>query len=266
MMRAVRVQSFAGVALAAIVLSACALQPPEPPAARLEGSAWILASLPAQSLTAAAPRPTLRFDGPRVTGSDGCNRFVGPWSVAGDTLRIGRSLAATQRACPEPIQAIAEAYGRALARASAWRIDARGLTLVADAGAEVATFERQPTGLGATTWRVVAYHDGRQSIVSVREGSGLGLEFVEGGTLRGTGGCNTFIGRWIQHADRVAIDELVVTGRSCSQPPEVMQQEAAFLRALKTTALMRREGERLELRNDAGALAAIATAGAGPRP
>jgi heat shock protein HslJ len=266
MTRATRIRPPAGAVLAGLLVSACTAPAPQPPAPHLEGTAWILASLPAQALPPTAPRPTLRFDGPRVSGSDGCNRFVGSWSVAGDTLRIGRNLASTQRACGEPIEAIAQAYGRALARASTWRIDDSGLVLVADGGAEIATFERQPTGLVATTWRVVAHHDGRQSIVSVREASRLGLEFGAGGVLRGTGGCNAFTGRWTQQADRVAIDDIVPTTRRCAQPPDLMQQEAAFLRALKTAALVRREGERLELRDDSGALAVIATASAGPRP
>jgi heat shock protein HslJ len=37
----------------------------------------MLSRLNAQTLADDAPRPTLRFDGDRVVGSDGCNRFVG---------------------------------------------------------------------------------------------------------------------------------------------------------------------------------------------
>ena len=64
----------------------------------LAGSNWTFVSI--GGVPVAADRPTsLQFDGNRLSGSAGCNRFSGGYSVDGGTLKAG-PLMATEMACP----------------------------------------------------------------------------------------------------------------------------------------------------------------------
>jgi len=68
------------------------------PPTELAGTNWSFVSIGAVAVT--ADRPTaLQFDGNRLSGSAGCNRFSGTYSVDGDTLKAG-PLMATEMACP----------------------------------------------------------------------------------------------------------------------------------------------------------------------
>jgi heat shock protein HslJ len=229
----------------------------------LDGTAWTLASLAGRPI-AAGGDATLRFEGDRVSGSDGCNRFAGPWTGAGATVRIGPQLAATRRACPEPQGALAAEFNRMLVAARAWRIDGATLVLLGEGGAPLASFEPQATGLAGTAWQVVAYNTGHGAVTSVATGAGAGarptIEFDAAGGVRGSAGCNTYSGTWTETAGRLSLGPLRTTRMACPSPADAMQREAAFLAALQSAATSRREGDRLELRTASGALAVSAVA------
>ena len=64
----------------------------------LAGSNWTFVSIGGKPVT--SDRPTsLQFDGDRMSGSAGCNRFSGRYSATDDTLTAG-PLMATEMACP----------------------------------------------------------------------------------------------------------------------------------------------------------------------
>ncbi len=64
----------------------------------LAGSNWTFVSI--GGVAVAADRPTsLQFDGNRLSGSAGCNRFSGSYAADGGTLKAG-PLMATEMACP----------------------------------------------------------------------------------------------------------------------------------------------------------------------
>ena len=64
----------------------------------LAGSSWTFVSI--GGVAVAADRPTsLQFDGNRLSGSAGCNRFSGSYAADGGTLKAG-PLMATEMACP----------------------------------------------------------------------------------------------------------------------------------------------------------------------
>lgn len=68
------------------------------PPTELAGTNWSFVSI--GGVAVAADRPTsLQFDGNRLSGSAGCNRFSGIYSVDGGTLKAG-PLMATEMACP----------------------------------------------------------------------------------------------------------------------------------------------------------------------
>jgi heat shock protein HslJ len=68
------------------------------PPTELAGTNWTFVSI--GGVAVAGGRPTaLQFDGNRMSGSAGCNRFSGTYSVDGGTLKAG-PLMATEMACP----------------------------------------------------------------------------------------------------------------------------------------------------------------------
>lgn len=68
------------------------------PPARLAGTSWSFVSI--GGVPVAPDRPTsLRFEGERLSGSAGCNRFFGSYAIEGDSLTAG-PLGATKMACP----------------------------------------------------------------------------------------------------------------------------------------------------------------------
>src|SRR5690242_13082597 len=102
-----------GLALLIAALAACSASgaggthatQPDNPLASLEGTSWnaveVNGTAVAGDVTASERRPHLVFgaDG-RVSGSDGCNRLTGPYSVNGSNGLAFGPLAGTRMACP----------------------------------------------------------------------------------------------------------------------------------------------------------------------
>jgi len=239
------------VVVAALVASGAAVAQAESPG--LEGTAWNLAAVGGQ----AAEGATLRFAGGRVSGSDGCNRFSGSYTMEGERLRLGR-LASTQMACPEETMARARAFTEALAATKAARIEGDRLELLDAAGSPLAAFAVQSATLTGTSWQVTGYNNGRSALVSALSGSEVVLRFGDDGEIGGSTGCNRFSGSYQQTGRALALGELALTRMSCAVPTGVMEQEKAFLDALRSARTIDLEAERLELRTADGALALTA--------
>jgi heat shock protein HslJ len=257
------------VVLAAAALLGCSstglpTQGASPPPS-LNDSAWILASSPGTPLLPAA-QPTLRFEGDRATGSDGCNRYSTGFTAANGKLAFGPQRTATQMACPEPASQLARSFNRVLDDARGYHIEAGSLLLLNASGATLATLapQPQPQTLAGTAWQVDAYNNGREAVVSVVAGTQLTLDFLADGGLRGSGGCNNFNGRFTVTDGKLSIGQVASTRMACMQPEGSMAQEAAFLAALQSATRARREADRLELRSASGALAVSARLAAPP--
>jgi len=253
--------ALAAALLAASGLSACSTVQPAP--SPLEGSAWMLSTMGAQTLPAEASPPTLRFAADRITGSDGCNRFVGPWHARGAALHVGRDLAVSRRDCADVVQACAEAFSRVLARTTSWRLEDASLVLADRHGTPLAVFAPQPAGLVDTVWRVTAYSDAARSMVGVLPGSLITVEFDPDGRVRGFGGCSRYAGPWALADRRLSVGPLRHARAACAGPADLKAQEDAYLQSIGSVAAMRRDGERLELRDASGSV--VATAAAVPR-
>jgi heat shock protein HslJ len=223
----------------------------------LKGSAWVLSALTGQTLVAGTT-VTLRFDGSRALGTDGCNRYTAPYTASGGALKVGPSAASTRMACPQVRMDQAAAFLGALTRANAYRVESGQLQLTSD-GAVLATFAPQPPSLAGTSWSVTGYNNGRQAVTSVLAGSNLTMEFAAGGKLAGSAGCNPYSLPYKAEGEKFFLGPAVTTRKMCAEPERVMEQEQLFLRALETVASARVEGDRLELRTADGALAVQAT-------
>jgi len=213
----------------------------------LEATAWVLNGNAAVSL---------QFDQGRVSGSDGCNRFNGPYVSRGTSLKVGPPLAATQMACPPPVLRQAAQFNQALASTRFFRRDRDQLRLLGADGRVRATLVPQSRSL-AGRWQVTAYNNGRQAVVSPLLGTNLDLSFLGDDRIGGNSGCNRYSATVQVDGSKVAITAPLSTRRVCVAPAGVMEQEQQFLAALTSVATLRQEGPRLELRRADGALALI---------
>jgi len=97
--------------------------------AALAGREWTLMSLDERPLSQGAQPPTIIFDGARVSGFGGCNRYTG--QVAENTpgtITVG-PLAATKMACPSPAMEVEDRYIAALGSVSRYTFVAGRLLL-----------------------------------------------------------------------------------------------------------------------------------------
>src|SRR5215471_18694797 len=112
----------------------------------LDGTAWTLTSLGGR-IPPAGATATARFDGGRVEGTNGCNRYSAPVVVQGTNVAISSKAATTNMACPPEIMKLADAFMTALVSARSYRLSGHQLDLVGANGAVLATFSEQSQSL-----------------------------------------------------------------------------------------------------------------------
>lgn len=85
-------------------------------------------------------------------------------------------------------------------------------------------------------------------------GSTITVTFNNDGTLNGSGGCNSYNGRYTANNGQITISELTQTNIMCPDPLGLMDQEAAYLLALRAATSFEFVGFSLQLvvRNAAG--------------
>jgi heat shock protein HslJ len=220
----------------------------------LNGTAWVLTQLAGHALVTDVP-VTMRFENGRVHGSDGCNTYSGPYTATGTAFRLSGGVVSTRKACPEPLMRQADALLGALDTARSVRVEAGRLMLLDEGGSALASFQAQNQDLAGTSWEVTGYNNGKQAVVSVIRDTTLTMEFGADGRVGGSAGCNTFTAAYTASGERVTIGPAAATRKMCPSPERIMEQEAAFLTALRMVARGRIDGDDLELRANEGALA-----------
>lgn len=102
----------------------------------LAGADWVLAR------ASAKPAPSLRFDGGRVAGTGGCNRFGGRYVRDGDKLSFA-PLMSTRMACRPDIMKAEQAFFDMLARVREMRLSGETLDLMDGEGRVLASFAKR---------------------------------------------------------------------------------------------------------------------------
>jgi heat shock protein HslJ len=110
----------------------------------LAGTSWVLVSGVPVPEDLPVTMPTAAFTTDTVSGTGGCNRFTGSYSVDGGSIELG-ALATTEIACPAPAEAIERSYYAALQDVSGWGVDEDDLVLTDADDAELLRFEPAPT-------------------------------------------------------------------------------------------------------------------------
>lgn len=211
-------------------------------ASTFEGQPWLLVSGVDVPQDVAVVWPSATFEGGRVAGSTGCNRFTGTYTVDGDSLEIGQ-LASTQMACAPPADRIERTYVAALGRVAGWRLDGEELVLV---DADAAGLLRYAPAMPVGAWHVTGLLRG-DAHVSPLAGTELTARFAADGSLSGSSGCNTYTTSYAIDKSAIEIKAPTATRKACAEPPGVMEQESAYLAFLPTAMSYRVDGGALEL-------------------
>ena len=225
-----------------------------------EGDSKRLTALPGYTVPAGNGAPTARFEGGRVSGFSGCNRFTGGYTVDRDRLTIG-NLAGTMMACPEPAMAVEKAFLSALSGTLAANVADNRLNLTPAAGGNALQFELEPKpSLAGVNWEVTGFNNGRQAVVGPLLGTQLTIAFKDG-KVSGSGGCNSFHGPFKVDGNALSIGPLATTRKLCAAEG-VMAQEREFIAALQTATtwaidrgmldVHRKDGERVLTASEAG--------------
>ncbi len=219
----------------------------------LDGTGWVLSSLPGRTLLPGSAG-TARFEGGRVSGSDGCNRYNSACTAQGSALQVDQRGASTMMACPPEVVQQAAAFRSALAGVRSYRVSGGELQLLGAGGAAVMSFAPQPTTLAGTSWRVTRINNGRGGVASLVADTQVTMNFAADGRVAGSAGCNNYSAGYQAEGTKLRLTPAAATRRMCSNPA-AMQQEQAFLKALESVSMMNFEGDRLDLRTADDALA-----------
>lgn len=113
------------------------------PDAPVRNTLWVLHSLAGSPAAAPGEQQrqaqfTLHLDDNRSTGSGGCNRFTGTYTLKGSSLRFAPQ-AATRMACTQGMDQEV-AFFKVLEQTRRWRIQGDHLWLLDEAGKSLAEF------------------------------------------------------------------------------------------------------------------------------
>lgn len=110
---------------------------------------------------------------------------------------------------------------------------------------------KAPVDLAGTRWALVSMGKPGEE-TPVIEGSNVTLEFGEDGQVGGSGGCNSYGGKYQVEGETVAIREIESTLIACADQT-VTEQEAQVLQALQTASRFTLADDQLDIYYDNGA-------------
>ncbi|MEZ4668445.1 MAG: META domain-containing protein [Anaerolineae bacterium] len=234
----------------------------DPSLGGLAGS-WILLSYgavdaPVEALEAVPI--TAEFSATGIKGSAGCNTYFGTFTFANQTLTLS-PLASTLLTCPDPAVVQQESdYLAALQSAAGYQVGGGQLTVNYEGG--VLTYMQDTTASAPTpipdtgdsslgglagSWSLVSYDGGQLLLPDFP----ITADFTAQG-ISGSSGCNNYSGTFTYNNGTVTFGELISTQKACE--PNVMEQEAAYLEALSSTASYSVSKEQLTIGYEGGAL------------
>jgi heat shock protein HslJ len=188
----------------------------------LTGIHWQLAAMGETPVVAGSVVSIMFGDDSSVSGTGGCNRFSGTYTVSSNMLTFS-PLASTRMACVDAAASQQEtAFFAALEAANGYALADDGLTIWYGDGQEM----RLVATLAGTQWQLAAL-DGAPAV----EGSVVTLAFDEDGRAAGTGGCNSFGGPYEVNGSAITFGALASTMMACVDGG-ISEQEAAFFAAL----------------------------------
>ena len=159
-------------------------------------------------------------------------------------------------ACPPAVMEVEADVFTRLGRSTRWELtdDASTLTLHDQEGGATLAFRRRPTIITGRRWLATGINNGRGGVVSVVAGTEVDALFADDGRLTGSDGCRGYSGDWAMNEDKIALGAFETSPGMVPVPEGAAQQADAFIAAMNRATTFRSEGDRLELRDAAGAL------------
>jgi heat shock protein HslJ len=201
---------------------------PEPPArAELVGTYWKAVELAGARVPGAAAERqahlVLQADG-RFSGSDGCNRVTGGYTLKGNGVTFGQ-VAGTMMACPDTDE-ISRRFHSALKGTSHWSIVGDRLQLLGATGKPLAVFEPgQPASppasssrLEGTSWQLVKFQGSDDTVLTPDDPTRYTLDFGKDGRLSARVDCNRGNATWKSaEPSQLELGPLALTRAKCQE-------------------------------------------------
>lgn len=128
--------------------------------------------------------------------------------------------------------------------------NAVGGSVFEDQGVTVS--DAAPTNpLAGTNWTATAYYDG-STMATTLAGTALTAAFGAGGSLNGSGGCNSYSSSYAVDGSSLSIGAIGSSQLLCTEPEGIMEQESAYFAALESAAGFSMEAGQLYLQNSSG--------------
>jgi heat shock protein HslJ len=256
-------------AVALMALGACGSSDDEPdagaaPGGPLQGT-WDLTRYASDGVLRELPAgltTEITFAGDRVSGRAAVNTYRGTFESDGveGTLSIG-PLASTKIGGSPEADAAETDYLAALESAATFSSDGQRLTIADSSGETVLTFEASDaTIVGA--WTVTGYNNGKEAVVGLEAGSEITAVFGDDLTLTGDSGVNSYRTSYTTSEGAAGVTEISIAPPAATLkagPPELMEQEQRFLRALESAATYTIQADELVLRDASDAIAVTLT-------
>ena len=244
------------VAPAVLLLSACGTSSPQAGTdLDLEGSSWVLSTLTVDGVEAPAvpaATSTLVFgpDG-EVSGSTGCNRFIGEWEQDASALTISVA-GSTMAACAAPeLSEQEQLLLEALAQTGSARQAEETLELLDGDGTVLLSYDASLTQLGGTSWQATGVNNRSGGVESTALTSSVTAQFGDDGEISGFSGCRDYTGSFVASEDVIEVTDISLVGDECSGDPAAL--EANVVAALEASQTFTIEGATLTLRDSEGA-------------
>lgn len=242
--------------LLGLLLAGCAspATSAEPSAARGDpAGAWQLtsATVDGRRLELLEDHPvTAIIEGSTIGGRAACNGYGGRIELTAGGIAIDE-LVSTDMACaPDGVMAFEADYLGALARVRS--LEAAGDELILTGGGVELHFARLPepptADLVDTEWVLETLVVG--DVASAPVGEPATLKLRSDGTLRGSTGCRTFEGRWVERGAEILANELSMDGAEC--PPALAGQDSHIVAVIGDGFVPTIDGQRLTLADPGG--------------
>lgn len=111
--------------------------------------------------------------------------------------------------------------------------------------------ETMTTELAGTRWAMLTYANRDGESTDALPGREVTAEFGPDGRVTGNAGCNNYFAGYTVDGNNLTISQAGSTMMAC-EPPEVMEQEAAFLAALESAATFSVDGDTMAIANADG--------------
>ena len=165
----------------------------------------------------------------QVSGSAGCNRYGAEVTLDGSSITIGTPFTTRMMCAQEGVMEQEQSYLTALQAATSISVSGGSLTLTGADGTALVFSAISP--LAGTNWAFVSLEEGGVFRTERLADTVVTLAFSAEGAVSGSAGCNRYTTRYTVDGSSITFGPIMSTMMACA--PEVMDQEAAFTRALE---------------------------------